>query len=61
MRIIRLKAVLEMTGLGRSTLYKKVEEGTFPASVALSERAVGWVEEEIQNWIKARISDRNRS
>lgn len=61
MRIIRLKAVLEMTGLGRSTLYKKVEEGTFPASVPLSERAVGWVEEEVQNWIKARISDRNRS
>jgi len=28
--IIRLKAVLKRTGLSRSTMYRKVEQGTFP-------------------------------
>lgn len=59
MRIIRLKKVLEQTGLGRSTLYKMIAAGTFPAQVSLgSSRSVGWVVEEVESWVQARISAR---
>jgi prophage regulatory protein len=60
MNIIRLKKTLEKTGLGRSTLYKKIAEGTFPQPVPLSDRAVGWVAEEVENWLRARLEERDR-
>jgi prophage regulatory protein len=61
MQIWRLKKVMEHTGLGRSTLYKMVGEGTFPKSVPLGERSVGWVAQEVEDWIRARINARNTS
>lgn len=41
MRIIRLKDVIDSTGLGRSTVYKYISEGTFPRPVSLGDRSVG--------------------
>ncbi|WP_417840076.1 helix-turn-helix transcriptional regulator [Tritonibacter scottomollicae] len=40
-RILRCKDVMSLTGLSRSTLYAMMSEGTFPASIKLSKRAVG--------------------
>ena len=60
MRIIRLREVMERTGLARSTVYKYVEDGIFPKSVPLGGRAVGWVEQEVEDWIVARIEERDR-
>ena len=59
MRIIRLKDVMDCTGLGRSTIYKYISEGSFPNSVSLGDRAVGWVESEVMSWIMARIEARD--
>jgi len=59
MRIIRLKDVIDSTGLGRSTIYKYIAEGAFPKRVSLGERSVGWVEEEVHEWILARIEERD--
>lgn len=59
MRLIRLKDVQHTTGLGRSTIYKYIEEGIFPKSVSLGERAVAWVESEVMEWIMARIEARD--
>ncbi len=53
--ILRLPAVKERTGLSRSTIYLKVSNGTFPSPISLGERAVGWIEEEIQIWIEQQI------
>lgn len=50
-RILRLKAVLDRTGLSRSTLYRKVERGTFPVQVHISERCIGWRESDVQRWL----------
>ena len=50
-RILRLKAVLERTGLSRSTLYRKIERGTFPQQVRISERCIGWRESDVQQWL----------
>lgn len=61
MRIIRLSEVLANTGLARSTVYKYVADGSFPKPVSLGDRAVGWVESEVQEWILARIAQRDDS
>ena len=52
MRIMRLKSVMATTGLARSTIYKYIKKGTFPAPVRLGARAVGWLESEIEGWIR---------
>lgn len=59
MKIIRLKAVIDATGLGRSTVYKYVAEGTFPRPIPLGDRCVGWLESEVEEWILARIEERD--
>lgn len=51
-RILRLDAVLDRTGLSRSTLYRKVEQGTFPAQVRIATRCVGWRESAIADWLR---------
>lgn len=59
MRIIRLKEVIDSTGLARSTIYKYIAEGTFPKPVSLGDRCVGWVDSEVNDWILARIEERD--
>lgn len=59
MKIFRLKQVMETTGLTRSTIYKFIAAGTFPKSIPLSGKSVGWVDQEIQEWIKAKIDERD--
>jgi prophage regulatory protein len=49
-RILRLNAVLDLTGLSRSTLYRKVADGSFPRQVQLSTRCVGWRTSAIAEW-----------
>lgn len=59
-RIIRRRTVEKLTGLGRSAIYEGVAHGTFPRQVPLSGKAVGWIEEEINAWIEARIAERDK-
>lgn len=61
MKIFRLTQVMDCTGLGRSTVYKYIAEGLFPRPVPLGYRAVGWLESEVTDWIKARIKERDDS
>lgn len=59
LRILRLKQVEARVGLKRSTLYQRVADGTFPAPVALGgggSRAVGWIESEVDQWLRDRIA-----
>ena len=50
-RILRLKAVLERTGLSRSTLYRKIQMGTFPKQLRISTRCAGWRESDVDAWL----------
>lgn len=50
-RIIRLKTVLSRTGLSRSTIYRKIAEGTFPSQLKISTHGTGWRESDINRWI----------
>ena len=53
--ILRLPAVKARTGLSRSTIYLRISEGSFPKSVSLGGRAVGWIEAEVNDWLTQRI------
>jgi prophage regulatory protein len=55
-RIIRLKTVLARTGLSRSTIYRKIAEGTFPAQLKISTNGTGWHESDIDRWIADPVS-----
>jgi prophage regulatory protein len=57
--ILRRKQVEKRTGLSRSTIYLRIQEGTFPKPVSLGARTVGWIENEIQEWLAARIDSRD--
>jgi prophage regulatory protein len=59
MRVMRLKEVMDTTGLSRSTVYKYIADGVFPKPVTLGERCVGWVESEVYDWLLARIEERD--
>ena len=60
MKLIRLKEVMERTGLGRTSIYNFMTAGSFPKSVSLGARAVAWVESEVDDWIVERIKERDR-
>ncbi|HGS5146677.1 helix-turn-helix transcriptional regulator [Vibrio diabolicus] len=59
MRLIRLKEVIEKTGLSRAYVYKLMAAGSFPKSVSLGYRCVAWVESEVEDWVLERISERD--
>jgi prophage regulatory protein len=51
-RILRIKTVLERTGLSRSTLYRKIQNGSFPKQIAISARCAGWRESAVISWMR---------
>ena len=50
-RLLRLPAVLILTGLKKSSIYEKAKKGTFPKAVRLGPRAVAWRSNEVHQWI----------
>jgi prophage regulatory protein len=54
--VLRLKQVAAIVGLGKSSIYRKVQEGTFPMPIKLgSPRASGWISSEVYDWIDEQI------
>jgi prophage regulatory protein len=58
MIILRLPAVSKVTGLPRSTLYLYIKTNQFPRPIKLGVRSVGWVKEEIDEWLAKKIGMR---
>ena len=68
-RFIRLQEVMRLTGYGRTSIYRKMEDGTFPKCLKLGGpqadskkfdcRAIAWIEDEVFQWIEARIKERS--
>ncbi|MCG9655172.1 helix-turn-helix transcriptional regulator [Vibrio vulnificus] len=59
MKVLRLKDVLNMTGLSRATIYAHMSQGKFPHSIALGKGSIGWLESEVQEWISTRVKQRD--
>jgi prophage regulatory protein len=57
-RLMRLPEVKRITGLSKSSIYDRMNEGIFPKSVPLGGRTVGWVESEVDEWVETRIASR---
>jgi prophage regulatory protein len=53
--ILRLPDVKRLTGLSRSSIYSAIKAGTFPRPVELGARAVGWISNQIEDWIANRV------
>ena len=59
--ILRLPAVKARTGLSRSSIYLRMTNNEFPASISLGGRAVGWLEVDINNWLDQKIEDSRKT
>jgi prophage regulatory protein len=54
-RFLRLPKVKDRVGLGRSTIYSLVGRGQFPRPVSLGDRAMAWLESDIDAWIQTKV------
>lgn len=52
-RLLRLREVIACTGMGKSTIYRKIKEGLFPAPVSVGGQSVRWRESDIDRWMQA--------
>ena len=50
-RLIRIREVEQMTGRSRSSIYRDIDAGTFPAPVRIGPNAVAWWESEVRAWM----------
>ncbi len=51
---VRMAAVVRMTGLGRSTIYRMMAEDKFPSPVRLAKRAIAWRRSDLEQWSDGR-------
>ena len=55
-RFLRMSQVQARTGLSRTTIRRWVKQGLFPPPIRLGERVLGWIEAEVDQWIRDRIA-----
>jgi prophage regulatory protein len=60
-KLLRLSSVEDAVGYRRSTIYKLIAEGKFPASISLGARAVAWPQSSIESWIQQRIEQSRKT
>lgn len=60
-KMIRLPTVIEQTGLSRSSIYLRMKNNKFPQSISLGDRAIAWLEEDINQWIEDKIIESKSS
>ena len=54
-KLLRLRDVIKMTSLTRTTIYNYMAEGKFPKNIHLGPKISVWIEREIQEWINSQI------
>ncbi len=57
-RILRLNQVQEITGLAKTTIYKLQAASAFPQRIKLTSRSVGWMEDEVLQWVANCLNSR---
>ena len=55
MRFIRPSEVLQMIGVSRTTLWRMVRDGLFPAPVRITDRSRGYVLDDVEAWMRERV------
>jgi prophage regulatory protein len=59
--MLRLNLVRKKVGLCTSSIYQMMSEGRFPNSRKIGTRAVGWIESEVDDWLRSRSSSPRRA
>ena len=44
-----------MTGMGKTFIYARIKDGTFPKQIQLGSRSVVWLESDVTKWMDQRI------
>ena len=60
-QVVKLKDVISITSLSRSTIYRLVQSGEFPKPIKLATHASGWLCDEIDQWVEERAALRGES
>ena len=55
-KVLRLREVINTTGLSRSSIYLLMRDDKFPRNILLGARSVGWTQSSIDQWIEGRIA-----
>lgn len=58
-QLLRLPAVVALTGLSRSTIYRLIDADEFPSGIKLTKNTTAWAANEVASWIESRIAARN--
>ena len=58
-KFLRMKEVLKLTGLSRSSILRLENQGKFPKRKRLSDSAVGWDSRDIEKWLDSRAEGDN--
>ena len=58
-RFLRLRDVMEVTTLCRSSIYILIKAGDFPSNYAIMGKRKAWLESEVQAWLQAKIIPSN--
>jgi prophage regulatory protein len=53
-RIVRWPEVQQQTGLSRTTTWREVRAGRFPAPLKLTDHAIGWRQSDLAAWLASR-------
>jgi prophage regulatory protein len=59
MRILRQRHVIEKVGYSGMQIWRLEKAGRFPRRIKLGPNSVGWIAEEIDEWIRERIAERD--
>lgn len=65
MSVLRITGVKARVGLGRSSIYERLNpssqqyDPTFPRPFSLGRRAKGWLESEVDEWVHAQAAKRS--
>ncbi len=59
-KLLRLTELLAIVGIGKTALYQRIKNGTFPAPIKIGGgRASGWIEAEIIQWLTEQVQNRH--
>lgn len=54
-KLLRLPEVIQKTGMKKSWIYKLIGENKFPRQIKLGDRAVAWLESDVDKWIEQQV------
>jgi prophage regulatory protein len=60
-RFLRLRKAVDRTGVPPSSIYAEMKAGRFPKPYKLSTQRVAWLESDINEWIEAKLAQRDKA